>query len=95
MKIDVKEKLVKVDIATKHLFLKNIEKENVVSVTHPCQDIWDIKDRFAYRSTYENYEFTLYDEEIGYIDFKIRPHMDYQDVDARELIRTLLSLHKN
>lgn len=95
MKIDVKEKLVKVDIVTNKIFLKAIKREDVVSITLPVDDFYLREDRFICKRVGEVYEFTIHDEELWYIDFKIRPQVESQDYNTREIMRTLLSLHNN
>lgn len=93
MKIDVKEKLVKVDIVTNKIFLKAIKREDLISITLP--DCYLREDRLICKRVGEVYEFTIHDEELGYIDFKIRPQVESQDYNTREIMCTLLSMHNN
>lgn len=98
MKIDVKEKLVKVgekvDIESQLLLFKSIEKQHLLSITIPSVGAFPNKWDMMYQ--YENsYEFSIYDEELGYIDFKIKPNSEHQEKNVRDLILALASLHKN
>ena len=98
MKIDVKEKLVKVgekiDAESKLLVFKSIEKQHLLSITIPSVGAFPNKYDMIYQ--YENsYEFSIYDEELGYIDFKIKPDSKQQEENAEDLILAFALLHKN
>lgn len=98
MKIDVKEKLVKfgekVEAESQLLTFKGIEKQNLLSIALPSVGAFPNKYDMLYQ--YENtYEFSIYDEDLGYIDFKIKPNSEHQEKNIRDLILTFASLHNN
>lgn len=98
MKINVKEKLVKVgekvDAESQLLMFKGVEKQHLLSITIPS--VGAFPNRYDMLYSYENsYEFSIYDEELGYIDFKVKPNAQNQEKNIRDLILAFTSLHSN
>ncbi|QXM18577.1 hypothetical protein Phab24_id132 [Acinetobacter phage Phab24] len=88
MKITVKETIKKIDVESKVVGLKGLTCDNLLDV--------DVNRMlYAYSPKPEVVlKFLIHDEDIGYVEFKVKPHESYQHANVEKLISDLKGLFK-
>lgn len=84
----------KIDVESKLLVFKGIEKQHLLSITLPSYGIFPDEYELFYRYEYV-FKFSIYDEDLGHIDFNIKPDSKQQEENAEDLILAFALLHKN
>lgn len=86
MKITVKETIKKIDVESKVVSLKNLTCDNLLGL-----DVSRMLHAYSPRSEVE-LKFLIHDDDIGYVEFKVKPHISYQHANVDKLISDLKGL---
>lgn len=86
MKITVKETIKKIDVESKVVSLKNLTCNNLLGLDvsrmlHMCSPQPEVE-----------LQFYVYDEDIGYVEFKVKPYDSHQQANVDKLISDLEGL---
>lgn len=88
MKIIVKESIKKIDVESKVVGLKGLTCDNLLGL-----DVSRMLCAYSPRSEVE-LKFAIHDEDIGIVEFKVKPNDSYQHANVEKLISDLKELFK-